>query len=86
LRFETANPVLIVYDGIISQTDPHRLEMIVDALNQHTQRHLDCFSKNLSIDITPSYFDEQSPECYRISLDVAKFLTILLEKDLTVEN
>jgi hypothetical protein len=32
LRFETANPVLIVYnDGIVLQTDPHSLEMLIGA-------------------------------------------------------
>jgi hypothetical protein len=39
-----------------------------------------CFSKNLSIGIIPSYLDEQSPEFYRISLDIAEYLNILLQK------
>jgi hypothetical protein len=87
LRFKTANSVLIISDnGIILQTDPHSLEMLVGVSNQHNQCHLDFLFENLSIGMIPSYLDGQSPESYYKSLAIAERLNILLQKGLSVDD
>jgi predicted metalloenzyme YecM len=87
LRFETANPVLIVSDdGSISKTDPHSLEMVVGASNQHTQQHLDLLLEKLINGYNSIIFGWQSPESYLSSLNIAEYLNIPLQKSLPLED
>jgi hypothetical protein len=47
LRFQTISVLIVSDDGLISQTNPHSLEMVIGASNRHTQQQLDFLFEDL---------------------------------------